>query len=225
MSSTPGRRTPRRRGAGASPWPATLRDATSYSTNSTIFVGRKDRKLEFQISFMETQREAFLTGLVASQSGRGFVDRGANRGFIVKYRPIPSLQLSFAKSLSRAFVREGAGYQQVDGGKLSDRTVVGAYLEDEWKLRSNVSLVAGARLDSYFGYGEERDLSFNPRVSVAWSALDWLLIKALYASSVRPPSAYERFGNFRAPLVGNAGVRAERVQTAELSLVLRNERL
>ena len=60
---------------------------------------------------------------------------------------------------------------------------LGAYIEDEWKMRSNMTLTPGLRFETQTGIPDHAD--FGPRLSYAW---------AIGASGDKPPKAVVRAG-------------------------------
>ena len=59
------------------------------------------------------------------------------------------------------------------------------YVQDEWKLRSNLTLNYGLRFDQYDGYRDENQLS--PRVNAVWLPWSGTTIHAGYARYFSPP--------------------------------------
>jgi outer membrane receptor protein involved in Fe transport len=70
-----------------------------------------------------------------------------------------------------------------DGGKTSSTASV--YLQDEWKLLSNLTLNYGLRFDQFDGYRSENQLS--PRINLVWLPLRSTTVHLGYARYFSPP--------------------------------------
>jgi iron complex outermembrane receptor protein len=96
-------------------------------------------------------------------------------------------------------------------------STVGVYLQDEWQIVRNVSLVAGLRYDSYYG----RLQQVSPRAGVVWNAARRTTIKLLFGQAFRPPNLYELY--YAYPSIGiqsiaNPRLGAEHITTYEAIL-------
>lgn len=65
--------------------------------------------------------------------------------------------------------------------------ILGVFLQDEWSLRPNLLMNAGARLDHYSVFGN----TVNPRASVIYTPWEPSTFKFLYGQAFRAPNAYE----------------------------------
>ncbi len=70
-----------------------------------------------------------------------------------------------------------------DGGKTAQTYSV--YLQDEWKILSNLTLNYGARFDQFDGYRDENQLS--PRGNLVWKPLSGTTVHAGYSRYFSPP--------------------------------------
>ncbi|MCP3459916.1 TonB-dependent receptor [Bradyrhizobium sp. CCGUVB23] len=64
--------------------------------------------------------------------------------------------------------------------------LIGTYLQDEWRIASNLTLNAGLRFDQMYQYVNANQLS--PRVSLTWKPFDGTTFHAGYARNFTPPS-------------------------------------
>ncbi len=65
----------------------------------------------------------------------------------------------------------------------------GLYIQDEYRVRDNVTLVAGVRCDRYDTFGG----STNPRLAMLYDVCDKTTLKLLYGRAFRAPNAYELY--------------------------------
>ena len=70
-----------------------------------------------------------------------------------------------------------------DGGKTA--YTISVYLQDEWKILSNLTLNYGIRFDEFDGYRNENQ--FSPRVNVVWQPTSSTTIHAGYSRYFSPP--------------------------------------
>ncbi|MSP26351.1 MAG: TonB-dependent receptor, partial [Myxococcales bacterium] len=90
----------------------------------------------------------------------------------------------------------------------------GFYLQDAVTISNGLTLLVGARYDSY----ELSDDRVNPRVALVWQAAEATVLKLLYGTAFRAPDGYELF--YSSPLIQNAPAKlaAETIETTELVL-------
>jgi iron complex outermembrane receptor protein len=87
---------------------------------------------------------------------------------------------------------------------------VGAYLQDEWSIRTNLLLNAGVRFDHYTSFGE----TVNPRAGLIYSPWPTTTFKALYGQAFRAPNAYE-FDYNSVGYVRNHALQPETIRSYE----------
>jgi len=86
--------------------------------------------------------------------------------------------------------------------------------QDEWQINNGLSAVVGARVDNYQSFGS----TINPRVSLIYRANDKLTAKLQYGSAFRAPATDERFFRNNPVTLGNENLKAEEVNSYELSI-------
>ncbi len=70
-----------------------------------------------------------------------------------------------------------------DGGKLAQ--TYSAYLQDEWKILSSLTLNYGLRFDQFDGYRDQNQ--FSPRANLVWSPTPTTTVHAGYSRYFSPP--------------------------------------
>ncbi len=98
----------------------------------------------------------------------------------------------------------------------ASRSIVAPYAEDNWKINQKLSVLGGARLDYYRGFGGKSEVLPTPRVALLASPDKQFTFKAQYATAIRPPSLFERLG-----ATGGPEISAERVHSFEASALFR----
>jgi len=89
------------------------------------------------------------------------------------------------------------------------------YLQDEFRILSNLILNAGVRYDHYETFGD----TTNPRIGLIYSPFDRTAVKLLYGSAFRSPNVYELYyndGNLFQK--ANPDLMPEKIHTYELVL-------
>lgn len=102
----------------------------------------------------------------------------------------------------------------------ANRQIWATYLQDEWQLLERLNLTAGARYDHYSDFGA----TVNPRVGLVWNFLDNADLKLLYGRAFRSPSFYELYNINNPAVVGNPGLKPERIETWETGVSYRFSR-
>lgn len=132
--------------------------------------------------------------------------------------------LSVEESKLRKVVNEtnvpGSGPEQmVDAGpimiKNPSRTLLSAYLQDQWNPTTTLGITAGARMDRYSDAGT----ALSPRLAFVWQPARELSLKLLYGEAFRAPTftdlyLYAYNGNYR----GNEENKPEKIQTTEFEI-------
>lgn len=95
-----------------------------------------------------------------------------------------------------------------------------AYIQDEWELMERVNLTAGGRYDHYSDFGG----TFNPRVGLVWGFLADTDLKLLYGQAFRAPNFVELYDINNPVVVGNPGLKPEKITTYEAGLTHRLNR-
>jgi iron complex outermembrane receptor protein len=102
----------------------------------------------------------------------------------------------------------------LDDRRTGNRT--GIYVQDEFTLREDLLLSAGARYDRDSSTG---DSQLNPRVALIHKASESTTLKAMAGTAFRAPNAYELYYELLSAggQKSNPGLKAERIRTQELS--------
>jgi len=91
-------------------------------------------------------------------------------------------------------------------------TTAGMYLQDEYALRPDLKLTAGARYDYSSAHSDQ---NVSPRLAVIYNATQTTTTKLLYGRAFRNPNAYESFYSFPGAQIGNPDLRPEHIRTVE----------
>lgn len=89
----------------------------------------------------------------------------------------------------------------------------GVYVQDEFVPLPSVTLVGGARYDSYYGRIDE----VSPRAAGIWTPRDDTTVKLLYGKAFRAPNLYEQYYGTAAgtAYISNPHLDSERIATYE----------
>ncbi len=105
--------------------------------------------------------------------------------------------------------------QEVDNwNKVVTREIWALYLQDEWQLPYDINLTAGVRYDHYSDFGD----TVNPRIGLVWSFLDNADLKLLYGQAFRAPNFQELYNINNPVVIGNSGLKPEKIRTYEAGL-------
>jgi iron complex outermembrane receptor protein len=91
---------------------------------------------------------------------------------------------------------------------------VGVYGQDEFRLRSNLSLVGGLRLDWQNSVGSK----LSPRLGLVYSPAESTHFKLMYGDAFRVPNAYEAYYASSNSDTVNPALKREEVQTLEFEI-------
>jgi outer membrane cobalamin receptor len=94
------------------------------------------------------------------------------------------------------------------------RNIWALYIQDVWDIRKNLSLTFGLRHDHYSDFGG----TTNPRLGLVWEFMDNSSLKLLYGSAFRAPSFSELYHTNNPSIIGNAGLKPEKIKTYEVGL-------
>ncbi len=253
-----------------------LRDGTKNASNFTINFTSPNKKLEIGSWYKVTNKDAFLSGLSASQSSNPYNYQGKIFSTYLSYSPSARWTLtsgavnyyfenfyqygtpsgynnynydyyleslhkyavsshSFVygvkaefegQSKSNTFVWKDSLFvidHSLQVAPNSNRTILSAFAEDNWKVSNHLNFAAGGRLDHYNSFGNTEFTTMNPRLSAIYDLNPNMIFKALFATSFRAPAIYDVQGNGIPPLSGQASVKPEKIKTTEVSFLYKKE--
>ncbi len=94
-------------------------------------------------------------------------------------------------------ITAGTQFQQDAGSTkyFGDHTgfFIGPYLQNEWKMRKNVTLTTGLRYDRYQLIGDEREDLWSPRFGINWQPWKSTSLRGSVGSGFRAATIVERF--------------------------------
>ena len=100
------------------------------------------------------------------------------------------------------------------------RQIWATYLQDQWQVLERVNLTAGVRYDHYSDFGD----TVNPRFGLVWNFLDNADLKLLYGQAFRAPNFVELYDANNPVVVGDAGLKPEKIKTYEAGINYRFNR-
>lgn len=101
--------------------------------------------------------------------------------------------------------------------RTEDRSIVYAFVQDEWAIRPDWTLTAGVRADDYSDVGS----TVNPRLALVWDTRYNLTSKLLLGRAFRAPSFQELYNINNPVALGNPSLRPETIESVELAFVYR----
>lgn len=88
---------------------------------------------------------------------------------------------------------------------------LGVYAQDDFRLRANLSLVGGLRLD----WQDPLGINLSPRLGLVYSPAEFTRFKLMYANAFRAPNAYESYYVSSISNTASARLKDEEVHTLE----------
>jgi len=104
------------------------------------------------------------------------------------------------------------------------RNVTSLYVDDNWTVTEQFSILAGARFDHYDNFANTKISAINPRVALSYKLNKNLTVKVLYATAHRPPTLYELTGQTLLPLYGNPNLKLENIDNYEMNIIYKKDR-
>lgn len=147
----------------------------------------------------------------------GFVDHRVLLGFGIDYATNRSQEFKNFIETASGFILPVGPLQSTDELGVDpvipneERTITYAYIQDEWTLAPSWRLTTGVRLDWY----SDIEFVINPRLSLVWTALQSMTVKALYGRAYRAPTFIDLYGNSIVALALE-GVEPETLNTYEI---------
>lgn len=133
-----------------------------------------------------------------ASDGRTFEDRTFQQSYNKAEGQFRSHALmNNIQTIGAGFIYEQVKADYIKDGKRS-AYIYFAYLQNEWNVLKNLSLVAGARFDSHSDY----DSRFSPKVSALYKPLNWIGIRASAGSGFKAPNFQQLYLDFTNPQVG-----------------------
>jgi outer membrane receptor protein involved in Fe transport len=161
--------------------------ASAFGRNSDVhFTPDSVGDLYFNGVASDVQKQLYSGGLQADAS-YNLGDRHTIRGGVMLLDEYLS-----ANSITTVFPVDGAGNPTggaaypIPDGNVSHALFAGVYLQDEWKILSQVTLNYGARFDEYYSTFD-RENQPSPRVNLIYQPTDSTTLHAGYARYFTPP--------------------------------------
>jgi outer membrane receptor for ferrienterochelin and colicins len=118
-------------------------------------------------------------------------------------------RFDFRQMMKNFDVSPHADYLDID----PETRIFGFYLQDEYRLFSNLSLMAGLRYDHYETFGS----TVNPRIACIYNPIESTTVKLLYGKAFRAPNANEFYyedDGLTSKI--NSGLKPEKITTYEV---------
>ncbi len=93
----------------------------------------------------------------------------------------------------------------------TSRSILSAFVQDEWQITKDWQLTAGVRYDHYSDFGN----TVNPRAALVWNVNEQFTTKLLYGKAFRAPIFAEQGNQNNPTLLGNRDLKPEKINTFE----------
>jgi iron complex outermembrane receptor protein len=134
----------------------------------------------------------------------------ASRRFLGKHQ----LTAGFEDRYNLRLDQRNYWVDSVDGGLDDQRSsnIYALYMQDEYQILSNLSLIGGVRYDHYNSFGG----TTSPRLALIYKPYEKSILKFLYGKAFRAPNVYEMFYEDDELYRANPDLRPERITTTEV---------
>ncbi|TDI76656.1 MAG: TonB-dependent receptor [Bacteroidetes bacterium] len=148
---------------------------------------------------------------------------GVRAGAETQFNYLPSSMRSFTAGFSYdALVAESEFFESSTGSRSGKQPEFASFIQMEESSIQNIRITGGLRFDAYRVDNARTESQVSPRVSVSWSARDFLVLRASFGHGFRVPSIAERYTNNRDffPIVRNVDLRPETSRSFETGIRL-----
>jgi outer membrane cobalamin receptor len=194
----------------------------SYFYDDHKYARGRGAKIDEQLSWDIHKKVALTVGLMVGD--RESVPKATVAGGFHPYGDLVS-QSNEAFLYYLTAQDAAAGKNAVALKKLSEYSylVGGLYAQGTWKLRENLRLVAGARLDRDSRFPD--DTIFTPRGAVIFQPFESLVLRYVYAQAYVQAAPYFENARYQSPTTintDNPNIRPERSESHELSAMFQH---
>ena len=134
----------------------------------------------------------------------------ANRRFFAKHQ----VTAGFENRYNLRLDQRNYTVDSVDDGFEDQRSsnIYALYIQDEYQILSNLSLIGGVRYDHYNSFGG----TTSPRLALIYKPYEKSILKFLYGKAFRAPNVYEMFYDDGDLYRANPDLNPERITTTEI---------